>query len=225
MGAIKIAIADDHKLFRQGLIQILTKFNDYQIVLEAATGEELLEKMQFNMPDIILLDLHMKGMDGREASTLILKQYPQLKIIILSMNYSTEFILQLMRIGVHGYLPKDIDQAILSDAIEQVKTRGYYINDDIAQVMRQGLQNNEIKISRKKNVLISSVNVELTDREMEVLSLICKGLNTNQIADKLFISYRTVEGHRKNLLEKTGVSNSVGLAIFAIRHHLFEVSG
>lgn len=225
MGTIKIAIADDHKLFRQGLIQILAKFNDYQIVLEAASGEELLEKMQFNVPDIILLDLHMKGMDGREASTLILKQYPQLKIIILSMNYSSEFILQLMRIGVHGYLPKDIDQAILSDAIEQVKTRGYYINDDIAQVMRQGLQNNEIKISRKKNVLISSVNVELTDREMEVLSLICKGLNTNQIADKLFISYRTVEGHRKNLLEKTGVSNSVGLAIFAIRHHLFDVSG
>jgi two-component system response regulator DegU len=222
MDIIKIAIADDHKLFRQGLIQILSRCSNYQIVLEAASAEELMENIEGNVPDIVLLDLHMKGMDGREASILLLKQYPDIKIIILSMNYSSDFILQLMRIGVHGYLPKDIDQGILSDAIEQVKARGYYINDDIAHVMRQGLQTNENKINRKK-MLDKSVNVDLTSREVEVLNLICKGLNTAQIADSLFISSRTVEGHRKNLLEKTGVSNSVGLAIFAIRHHLFDV--
>jgi two-component system response regulator DegU len=222
METIKIAIADDHKLFRQGLIQILGRCGNYQIVLEAASAEELMENIEYNIPDIVLLDLHMKGMDGREASILLLQQYPDIKIIILSMNYSPDFILQLMRIGVHGYLPKDIDQGILSDAIEQVKSRGYYINDDIAHVMRQGLQTSENKISRKK-MLDKSVNVDLTSREVEVLNLICKGLNTAQIADSLFISSRTVEGHRKNLLEKTGVSNSVGLAIFAIRHHLFDV--
>jgi two-component system response regulator DegU len=222
MDIIKIAIADDHKLFRQGLIQILSRCSNYQIVLEAASAEELMENIEGNVPDIVLLDLHMKGMDGREASILLLKQYPDIKIIILSMNYSSDFILQLMRIGVHGYLPKDIDQGILSDAIEQVKARGYYINDDIAHVMRQGLQTNENKINRKK-MLDKSVNVDLTSREVEVLNLICKGFNTAQIAESLFISSRTVEGHRKNLLEKTGVSNSVGLAIFAIRHHLFDV--
>jgi two-component system response regulator DegU len=222
MDIIKIAIADDHKLFRQGLIQILSRCSNYQIVLEAASAEELMENIENNIPDIVLLDLHMKGMDGREASILLLKQYPDIKIIILSMNYSSDFILQLMRIGVHGYLPKDIDQGILSDAIEQVKARGYYINDDIAHVMRQGLQTNENKINRKK-MLDKSVNVDLTSREVEVLNLICKGFNTAQIAESLFISSRTVEGHRKNLLEKTGVSNSVGLAIFAIRHHLFDV--
>jgi len=223
METIKLAVVDDHKLFRQGLIQILNKFPNYDVILEASSGEELLDKIKSNMPDIVLLDLHMKGIDGKEASSILLKDYPDLKIIILSMSYSSEFILQLMRVGVHGYLPKDIDQALLSEAIEQVQNKGYYINDDIAQVMRQGLQTHEIKPSRKK-VILESINVEITDREMEVLRLICKGHNTAQIADMLFISYRTVEGHRKNLLEKTGVNNSVSLAIFAIKHHLLEIS-
>jgi two-component system, NarL family, response regulator DegU len=218
---IKIAIADDHKLFRQGLGQILGRNENYAVVLEAASGEELMENVAAAMPDVILLDLFMKGMDGKETAGLLLKQYPQLKIIILSMNYSPEHILQLMRVGVHGYLPKDIDQGILSEAIEQVVTKGFYINDDIAQVMRQGLQARDLKPTRSK-VSIPSLNIGFTDREMEVLSLICRGFNTAKIAEELFISYRTVEGHRKNLLEKTGASNSVSLAIFAVKHQLLD---
>lgn len=221
METIKIAVVDDHKLFRQGLTYILKKFDKYQIVFEAASGNELLEKASAQLPDIVLLDLHMKGMDGKEASQILLNQYPALKIIILSMSYSYEFILQLMKVGVHGYLPKDIDQALLNEAIEQVYTKGYYINDEVAQVMRQGLLDNGIKSSKKKTI-IESINLELTNREMDVLSFICKGYNTAQIADALFISYRTVEGHRKNLLEKTGASNSVSLAVFAIRHRLWS---
>jgi two-component system, NarL family, response regulator DegU len=218
---VKIAIADDHKLFRQGLGQILSRNENCLIVLEAASGEELLEEIGSAAPDVVLLDLFMKGMDGKEVAGLLLKQYPNVKIIILSMNYSPEHILQLMRVGVHGYLPKDIDQGILSDAIEQVVTKGYYINDDIAQVMRQGLQEGDIKPTRSK-VAIPSLNIGLTDREMEVLALICKGYNTAKIAEELFISYRTVEGHRKNLLEKTGASNSVSLAIFAVKYQLLD---
>jgi two-component system response regulator DegU len=224
METIRIAIADDHKLFRQGLIQILNNIHHYEIVIEAASAEELLEKVKTCTPDVVLLDLQMKGMDGKEASIRLMKQYPLLKIIILSMNYSYEFILELMKTGVHGYLPKDIDQCILSEAISQVMEKGYYMNDDIAQVMRQGLQVHDTRAPRKKT-MIKSVNVELTDREMEILDLICKGCSSTQIAEKLYISYRTVEGHRKNLLEKTGVSNSVSLAIFAIKHHLLEVPG
>ncbi|MCF0072485.1 response regulator transcription factor [Dyadobacter sp. CY261] len=221
MKPIKIAIADDHKLFRQGLGQILGRNEDFSVVLEAASGEELAEKIAAAMPDVVLLDLFMKGMDGKEVAELLLKQYPNLKIIILSMNYSPEHILQLMRVGVHGYLPKDIDQIILSEAIEQVISKGYYINDDIAQVMRQGLQARDLKPSRSK-VSIPSLNIGLTDREMEVLALICRGYNTARIAEELFISYRTVEGHRKNLLEKTGAGNSVSLAIFAVKHQLLD---
>ncbi|GGH54079.1 DNA-binding response regulator [Dyadobacter endophyticus] len=221
MEPVRIAIADDHKLFRQGLGQILSRNEDYQVILEAASGEELLEEIGNAMPDVVLLDLFMKGMDGKEVAGLLLKQYPNLKIIILSMNYSPEHILQLMRVGVHGYLPKDIDQGILNEAIGQVMTKGFYINDDIAQVMRQGLQAGDIKPTRSK-VAIPSLNIGLTDREMEVLALICKGYNTAKIAEELFISYRTVEGHRKNLLEKTGAGNSVSLAIFAVKHQLLD---
>ncbi|WP_426292546.1 response regulator [Dyadobacter endophyticus] len=221
MEPVRIAIADDHKLFRQGLGQILSRNEDYQVVLEAASGEELLEEIGNAMPDVVLLDLFMKGMDGKEVAGLLLKQYPNVKIIILSMNYSPEHILQLMRVGVHGYLPKDIDQGILNEAIGQVMTKGFYINDDIAQVMRQGLQAGDIKPTRSK-VAIPSLNIGLTDREMEVLALICKGYNTAKIAEELFISYRTVEGHRKNLLEKTGAGNSVSLAIFAVKHQLLD---
>ncbi|GGM73076.1 DNA-binding response regulator [Dyadobacter beijingensis] len=221
MEPVKIAIADDHKLFRQGLGQILGRNAHFSIVLEAESGEELLEKVASTMPDVILLDLFMKGMNGKEVAELLLKQHPALKIIILSMNYSPEHILQLMRVGVHGYLPKDIDQMILSEAIEQVVSKGFYINDDVAQVMRQGLQARDIKPSRSK-VSIPSLNIGLTDREMDVLALICKGYNTARIAEELFISYRTVEGHRKNLLEKTGASNSVSLAIFAVKHQLLD---
>lgn len=221
MEPIKIAIADDHKLFRQGLGQILARNDNYSVVLEAASGEELLEEISGAVPDVVLLDLFMKGMDGKEVAGLLLKQHPKVKIIILSMNYSPEHILQLMRVGVHGYLPKDIDQGILSEAIEQVMTKGYYINDDIAQVMRQGLQAGDIKPVRSK-VAIPSLNIGLTDREMEVLTLICKGYNTAKIAEELFISYRTVEGHRKNLLEKTGAGNSVSLAIFAVKYQLLD---
>jgi two-component system, NarL family, response regulator DegU len=180
-----------------------------------------LEEIGAASPDVVLLDLFMKGMDGKEVAGLLLKKYPNVKIVILSMNYSPEHILQLMRVGVHGYLPKDIDQGILSDAIEQVMTKGYYINDDIAQVMRQGLQAGDVKPTRSK-VAIPSLNIGLTDREMEVLALICKGYNTAKIAEELFISYRTVEGHRKNLLEKTGASNSVSLAIFAVKYQLLD---
>ncbi|MGN7886223.1 response regulator [Dyadobacter sp. 22481] len=221
MEPVRIAIADDHKLFRQGLGQILSRNEDYQVILEAASGEELLEEIGNAMPDVVLLDLFMKGMDGKEVAGLLLKQYPNVKIIILSMNYSPEHILQLMRVGVHGYLPKDIDQGILNEAIGQVMTKGFYINDDIAQVMRQGLQAGDIKPTRSK-VAIPSLNIGLTDREMEVLALICKGYNTAKIAEELFISYRTVEGHRKNLLEKTGAGNSVSLAIFAVKHQLLD---
>lgn len=219
MNLTKIAIVDDHKLFRQGLTQILSRSSDYEIVLEAASGKELLDKIDTHMPDVILLDLYMEEMDGKEVSRILLEKYEQLKIIILSMTYTPELIFQMTKLGVHGYLPKDIDQTLLREAIDQVRTKGYYLNDEIAKALRQGVQTGDRKFTKNK-VSLKSINVDLTEREMDVLKLICQGLNTGQIADKLFISYRTVEGHRKNLLEKTGVNNSVSLALFAVKHHL-----
>jgi len=222
MSTLKLAVVDDHKLFRQGLIQILKKFDTYEVIFEAASGEELLEKVAVTQPEIVLLDLNMKGMSGQEASVILRREYPALKIIILSMNYSHDYIRQMMKIGVHGYLPKDIDQKKLVEAIDQVYTKGHYMDDEIAAVLREALQINEKRNARKSTV-IKSENIVLTEREMEVLKLICKGFNTGQIAEELFISYRTVEGHRKNLLLKTGASNSVSLVVFAVKHSLIDM--
>ena len=222
MTTLKLAVVDDHKLFRQGLIQILKKFDNYEVIFEAASGEELLEKVGFTPPDIVLLDLNMKGMSGQEASVILRTEHPAMKIIILSMNYSHDYIRQMMKIGVHGYLPKDIDQKKLVEAIDQVYSKGHYMDDEIAAVLREALQITERR-NAKKSTVIESENIVLTEREMEVLKLICKGYNTGQIAEELFISYRTVEGHRKNLLLKTGVANSVSLVFFAVKHSLIDM--
>jgi len=221
MEPIKLAIVDDHKLFRQGLIHILSRFEQYQIIIEAASGGELLAALETQRPDVVLLDLHLPDMDGRAVSRVVLDQYPGVRIIILSMNYSDEFILEMMRMGVHGYLPKDIDQKLLDEAIGQVQTHGYYIDATTAQVMRQGLQEPAPRVARRKSAG-SALPVALTEREQEVLALICKGLSSQQIADQLFISYRTVEGHRKNLLDKTGMSNAVSLALYAVKNQLCD---
>jgi two-component system response regulator DegU len=222
MTVLKLGIIDDHKLFRQGLIQILKKFDNYDVVLEASSGEELLAKLIFERPDVILLDLKMKGMSGQEAGAIIRRDFPDIKIIILSMNYSHDYIRQMMKIGVHGYLPKDIDQKKMIEAINQVYYKGHYMDEEIAAVLREAIQSAERKNLRKSTYL-ESENISLTEREMDVLRLICKGQNTQQIADELFISYRTVEGHRKNLLLKTGLNNSVSLVVFAVKNGLIEM--
>lgn len=215
---VKLAIVDDHTLFRQGLSYILRRISACEVVIEVASGRELFAALPAVQPDVVLLDLHMHEMDGKEVSRQLLEHYPQIKIIILSMDYSHDFILELMRLGVHGYLPKDIDQRILKEAIEQVQVKGYYIDDTVAQVMREGLLVKKSTTSLPASTLL----LTLTEREKEVLALLCQGHSSQQIAEKLFISLRTVEGHRKNLLEKTGANNAVSLAMFAMKHRLLE---
>jgi two-component system response regulator DegU len=214
---VKLAIVDDHTLFRQGLSYILRRILTCEVVIEVASGHELFAALPTVLPDVVLLDLHMQEMDGKEVSRRLLQDYPQIKIIILSMEYSPDFILELMRLGVHGYLPKDTDQRILKEAIEQVQSKGYYIDDTVAQVMREGLQDKKKPTSPANGLLLT-----LTEREKEVLELLCQGLSSSQIAERLFISLRTVEGHRKNLLEKTGASNAVSLAMFAMKNRMLE---
>ncbi|GAA4386567.1 response regulator transcription factor [Hymenobacter koreensis] len=223
MNPITLAIVDDHKLFRQGLRHILGRVGYHEVIIEAGSGPELLTALEAQQPDVVLLDLHLPDMDGRAISQVLREQYPAVRIIILSMNYAPEFILELMRLGVHAYLPKDIDQKTLGEAIAQVHMQGFYIDATTAQVMRQGLQEPASPRLARKKLPGSVAPLELTEREREVLTLICKGLSSQQIADLLFISYRTVEGHRKNLLDKTGMSNAVSLALFAVKHQLIEM--
>jgi DNA-binding NarL/FixJ family response regulator len=214
---ITIGIVDDHKLFRQGLRQILGSDPRFRVGLEAGSCRELFAALAGTQPDVLLMDLQMPDMDGMEGCGLLLEQYPDLKIIILSMHAADHFIYHMMKLGVRSYLPKDIDQQRLKEAIGEVVVDGYFINDRISKAMLKGMRS-----AAPAKPTFGANTPSLTHREQEVLQLICQGQTTQQMADQLFISVRTVEGHRKNLLEKTGTPNSVSLAVFAIRHNLLD---
>lgn len=214
---VHIAIFDDHRLFRQGIMYILQNLPFATLVQEAATFEELLGQFARQVPDVLLLDLQMPDVNGMDATKHLLEAYPSLKIIVISMHSTDDFIAHMLKLGVRSYLPKDVDKQLLSTAISAVMADGYYFTDNISKAMVRGLHT-----SAPKKPSFQSSAIELTPRETEVLALLCKGYPTTKIAAQLFISDRTVEGHRKNLLEKTNTTNAVSLALYAMKHRLLE---
>jgi len=214
---LHLAILDDHKLFRQGIAYILHQFPYPVTVTEAATFPELLAALALAQPDVLLLDMQMPDIDGMEATRQLLARYPDLKIIVLSMHSADQFVVYMLKLGARSYLPKDVDQDQLREAIETVITDGHYFTPGISRAMMQGLHS-----SSRLKPSFQAPATSLTPRESEVLALLCQGCTTNAIAEQLFISDRTVEGHRKNLLEKTNTHNSVSLVLYAIRHGLVE---
>lgn len=214
---IKIVVADDHKLFRKGIIALLEDFDFIDEIDEASNGLELidmLEKME-NRPDVILLDLRMPVMDGVEAQQRIRKLYPDIKVIILTMEDDEQYILHLINEGVNGYLLKNADPDEVEFAIQKVVEKGFYFSEDISKLVMKGL------VSKDKHDM--SIVLDLNEREVEILKLICKEFTAAEIADKLNLSVRTIEGYRQKLLDKSGAKNMAGLVVFAIKHNLFHL--
>ena len=193
---IKIAIADDHKLFREGLRFLMDQMDDLEVVFEASNGKELLEQMENHEPDVLLLDLDMPEVDGLEALKQLRPKFPNLGIIILTMHSDSKMVAYLMELGANSYLLKDTSPEEFRKAISSVIQEGFYFNKMVSQAMLTGLKGQ----SKKKPTLNDTET--LTTREIEVLELICQEYTAKEIAEKLFISHRTVEGHRKNLIEK-----------------------
>lgn len=216
---VRVAIADDHVLFRKGLITILELDDDLEVIYDADNGEELIKKLEAQVPEVILMDLKMPVMDGMEATKLIKAKYPEVKILILSMYDEEKFIIHCLELGANGYLLKNTDPDEVVKAIHTVVEKDFYFNNHISTVMLKGLNQK----TRAKGKPQFDNSVELTKREREILELICKELTTPEMAEKLFISNRTVEGHRKNLLEKTGAKNTAGLVVFALKNELVEI--
>ena len=215
---VHLAILDDHRLFRQGISFILQRL-PYQVsVAEAATFAELLPQLMARMPDLLLLDLQLPDVDGIEVARRLLADYPELKIVVLSMHTDDMLIAQMLKLGVRSYLPKDIDKELLTEAITNVIDNGYHFTDAITKAMIRGVQT-----PGEMRPQLPGAPLALTPREAEVLALLCEGKSTNEIAQQLFISNRTVEGHRQNLLEKTGTPNAVGLALYAVKHGLLAM--
>ncbi|NQY05988.1 MAG: response regulator transcription factor [Flavobacteriaceae bacterium] len=216
---INVAIVDDETLFRQGVAFILSRHEHITISFQANDGQELIDILdeQEEQPDIILLDLKMPKLNGVETSKILRKQYPEIKIIALTSYFSKPFIVNMINIGAVAYLAKNATPAQMLHTINEVHNKGFYYDDEVMKIIHQGVLGNN---NSKKSTFDSSY---LTKREKEILLLICDQYTTNEIADMLFISPRTVEGHRNNLLLKTESKNTAGLVLYAIENKIFNI--
>lgn len=216
MSTIRIAIADDYKIFREGLKVGFSADENLQVILEADNGEDLLKALETVTPDVILMDLKMPIMDGMEATKLVRKQYPSIKVLVVSMYEDDKFIIHLMEIGANGYLLKNTEPDEIRRSIYAVHENGYYFNDLVNKALLK-------KLVLKNNLKPSfNQNIDLTEREMEVLKLICEEKTAAEIAKEIFLSPRSVEGIRQRLIEKVGVRNTAGLVMFAVKNGMVD---
>jgi DNA-binding NarL/FixJ family response regulator len=207
--------------FFKGLKFIIDTFEDVELVGEASDGAELVAKVESTRPDVVLSDIKMPNMDGIEATKILKDRFPEVRVILLTMFDDERLISHVMEIGANGYLLKDEEASVVHEAIQSVYTKGLYFNEYVSKaLLKQVKHKNKGSIS----AILSPGEVKLSNREMEVLELICQEMSTPEIAEQLFISTRTVEGHRKNLLDKTGVKNTAGLVIYAVKHGLVDLN-
>ena len=216
MRTIKIAIADDHKIYRDGLKVGLAADSGLEVVLEAENGEDLINKLEASTPDVILMDLKMPIMDGMEATKEIRKNFNSIKVLVVTMYDDDKFIIHLMENGANGYLLKNADSDEIRKSIHAVYENGYYFNDLVNRALLK-------KLVLKRDFKPSfNQNIEFTERELEVLKLICEEKTAAEIGKEIFLSPRSIEGIRTKLIEKVGVRNTAGLVMFAIKNGIVE---
>ncbi|MFH0841419.1 MAG: response regulator transcription factor [Bacteroidota bacterium] len=213
MTKIQIIIADDHQLFRNGLKILLNSFPEFEVAGEASNGEDFLKLLKTTPADIALMDINMPEMDGIEATKRGLKICPSISIIALSMYGEEEYYYKMVDSGAKGFLLKDSDIAEVREAILTVIKGGSYFSQELLYHVIQKIKHRELQ----------SKTANLSKREKEVLHKICEGLSNQEIADTLFISKRTVDKHRANLLGKTNSKNTASLILFAIKNKLIEI--
>lgn len=213
---IKIILADDEELFRKGVAFLLQRESNIEIIFEAANGLELINylKQSGNYPDIILMDLKMPSINGVEATKIIHKEFPVVKIIALTSYNTKSFIANMINVGASSYLVKNATPTEMLFTINEVVDKGFYYNDRVLEVIKEN------RLSAGPSYF---EGINLTNREQEVLALLCQQLNTIEIAEKLFLSPRTVETHRNNLLLKTGSRNIAGLVVYAIQSKIIII--
>lgn len=213
MKKYSVTLVDDHQLFREGLKLLLNENPNIDKIYQAANGVEFLEQLEKNMPDVVLMDINMPVMDGVEATQKALTKWPQLKVIALSMYGDDEYYIKMIEAGARGFILKNSDIEVVEKAIEVVMAGQNYFSSEV-------MANLVIHLNKKKT---EEAKNELTERESEILYHICKGLSNQEIADTLFLSKRTVDKHRENILSKTNVKNTAGLVIYAIKHGIIQV--
>ena len=216
MNVIRVAIADDHKIFRKGVILSLRPYTNIKFILEAENGDELLAGLKNEIPDVVLMDLRMPQKDGIETTKIISKQYPNVFVLVLSMYEDERFVSHLMENGANGYLLKNAEPQEIRKAIVDVYEKGYYLNNFVNRIL--------IKKAHARQKTIPSLNSEITvsDKEREVLRYICMEFTAQEIAQKMDISPRTVEAIKDRLMERFGSKNTAGLVFFAVKNNLVD---
>jgi DNA-binding NarL/FixJ family response regulator len=205
----KVFIVEDHAIFREGLKRVISEMDEVELIGEAENGAVFLEKLKKAKPDVVLMDIQMPVMDGIEATERALKMDPSLKILVISMFGEEEYVYSMVEKGVVGFILKTSGIQDLERAIKKVSSGQEYYSEEIMGIL-----------VKKFRSIDTVEKITFTDKEKEVLRMLCKGFSNNDIADKLFMSVRTVEGYRNKLLQKTGSANVINLVIYALKNKL-----
>ena len=213
--SVRIVLVDDHTLFRTGLAGLLSQREGFDVVADFGSGEEFLAALESLDVDVVFMDISMPGMDGAETTRRALELCPELKIITLSMYGDDHYYTRMVVSGASGFLLKDSEIDEVYAAVESAMSGDSYFSSALLGSLTRNMS--------VLNALSPNEEDELSDREMEILVEVCRGLSNQEIADKLFISKRTVDKHRANILEKTGCRNTANLVVYAIKNHLVDL--
>ncbi len=212
----KVALIDDHSLIRNALGELISRFDDYSVTHQASNGEEFISNLSSeDLPDIALIDINMPVMDGFETAKQLSKAYPSIKLMALSVEDDEEAIIKMLRCGAKGYLLKDSDTKDLELALNELKTKGYYHSDLVANTLLSSIN------GKSKSTHTPDINYQA--REFEFLQMACSELTYKEIADRMCISPRTVDGYRENLFYKLEVKSRVGMVLFAIKNGIVAI--
>lgn len=213
---IQIAVVDDHKLFRSGLINLVHSLDpSFVVSIEANNGQELLDSLTSNpLPHIILLDVNMPVLDGYETAVILQKDYPEIKVLVITMNDAEQSLIRMLKLGIKGFIGKDVDPGELKLALYELMNKGFYYTDLLTNQLIQSLQ------TPKKEVADENV---LTEQELIFIHFSCSEDTYAQIADKMHLSPKTIDGYRASVFEKLNVKSRVGLAIYAIKEGLVDL--
>ena len=217
MEKIKIVLVDDHKIFRDGFRLLLQSFPYVEIIGEASNGQEFLDLLKIQVPEIVFMDINMPQVDGVEASRRAVEQFPDIKIIALTTFLDEDYLEQMLMAGVEAYMLKNSELDELEKAIMKVHSGGNYFSDEIVSLLSDKL--NRFR-KRKKEQAVLPV---FTEREKEIIDLICKGYGNKEIAEKTFLSTKTVEKHKSSLFQKTNTFNTVNLVIYAFKNQIVNL--
>jgi len=214
---IKIVLADDHELFRDGFSVMVAKLRDIELVGEAADGYELLQKVDALQPDVVITDIRMPKLDGIAATRQLQETYPKLGVIALTNFEEQTMIVDMLEAGARGYLLKTARKEEIIEAVKTVSEGKNYYCDSTSPRLSELIAKSAFNPYRK------SKKIEFNEREKEIICLICEGLTNKEIADRMFLSRRTIETHRENIKDRIGEPSTAALIVYAIRNGIFKI--